>query len=50
MIRDDNGILTDKRKEMIKEELGDTLWYIATLAFELEIEFDDIAIKITLKN
>lgn len=42
-IRDDAGILTDTRKEEIKDELGDVLWYIAQVATELHLELSEIA-------
>ncbi len=31
LYRDDNGKLTDKRKEAIKKELGDCCWYLSNL-------------------
>lgn len=43
MFRDDGGVMTDARKEEIKKELGDVLWYLAQIATELEIPFDEIA-------
>lgn len=43
MYRDDAGILTDARKQDIKKELGDVLWYVAMVAFECGIQLDDVA-------
>lgn len=43
MYRDDNGVLTPERKDLIKKELGDVLWYLAQIATELEMELDDVA-------
>jgi len=43
VIRDSDGIVTPEKKEEIKKELGDVLWYIANLAIELDIELEDIA-------
>ncbi|MDD2909887.1 MAG: nucleoside triphosphate pyrophosphohydrolase family protein [Candidatus Pacebacteria bacterium] len=43
VIRDNNGIITQEKKEEIKKELGDVLWYIANLAHELNIDLEDIA-------
>ncbi|MGI6341259.1 MAG: nucleoside triphosphate pyrophosphohydrolase family protein [Minisyncoccales bacterium] len=43
VIRDNNGIITQEKKEEIKKELGDVLWYIANLAYELNIDLEDIA-------
>ncbi len=42
-MRDDNGIITDEKKEALKKELGDLVWYIAALAIELNLSFNDIA-------
>lgn len=35
--RDDLGMVTDVRREKIEKEIGDTLWYLAQLCNELEI-------------
>jgi NTP pyrophosphatase (non-canonical NTP hydrolase) len=43
MIRDDDGILTPERREGVKKELGDVLWYIAALAREIDVTMEDIA-------
>jgi len=43
VIRDENGTMDSKSKEMIKKELGDVLWYMSQLASELGIDLDDIA-------
>ena len=44
MWRDDDGILTDERKELLKKELGDVMWYIAKMASNLEYTLEDIAV------
>lgn len=41
--RDDDGVLTEERREMLKKELGDVLWYIAQFATETGIDLDDLA-------
>ncbi len=41
--RDDYGVMTEKKLEEIKKEMGDCLWYHARLADVLEIEFNDVA-------
>jgi NTP pyrophosphatase (non-canonical NTP hydrolase) len=41
--RDNDGELTDEKREIIADELGDVLWYAAALAMELGISLDDIA-------
>ncbi|MDD2547964.1 MAG: nucleoside triphosphate pyrophosphohydrolase family protein [Candidatus Pacebacteria bacterium] len=43
IIRDENGIVSKEKKEEIKKELGDVLWYIANLAYELDIKLEEIA-------
>ena len=45
IIRDDNGVVSKEKKELIKMELSDCLWYIANLASELGLSLDDIAIS-----
>jgi NTP pyrophosphatase (non-canonical NTP hydrolase) len=42
-IRDDNADFDKLDRENIKKELGDILWYIAVVADDLGISFDDIA-------
>jgi len=43
MLRDDNGILTETRRTAMQKELGDVLWYVASLATELDTSLNDIA-------
>ena len=40
---DGEGKMSKERKEAIKEELGDVLWYLAVLAHDLGISLEDIA-------
>lgn len=35
--------LTPERRQTIKDELGDVLWYVATLAEELDVYLSDVA-------
>lgn len=42
-IRDDNGILTDEKKEELKKELGDVLWYLSQISTEIGASLEDIA-------
>ena len=44
MIRDNEGYVSDEKRELLKKELGDCLWYIANLARELALDLDDIAV------
>lgn len=43
IFRDDNGTITAERREGIKQELGDCLWYAAQLATAFDFTFDEIA-------
>lgn len=42
-IRDDEADFDKLKKEKIKKELGDVLWYIAVIAHDLEIDLNEIA-------
>lgn len=41
--RDNDGNFTDAKKIELAYELGDALWYIACIAYDLEISLEDIA-------
>lgn len=43
IIRDNGGIITPEATEEIKAELGDTLWYIASMCENLGITLEDVA-------
>lgn len=43
IIRDDNGVITDERREALRGELGDVLWYLANLCSELDLGLEDVA-------
>lgn len=43
LYRDANGEVTPELKEAIKLEMGDVLWPLANLAWDLGIMFDDVA-------
>ena len=42
MMRDDNSILTDERKEKIVAEASDCIWYVARICTELGITLEDL--------
>lgn len=44
-LRDDNGKITDERKNEIVKELGDVAWMLAEICTDLGIEFEDIFVK-----
>ena len=43
LIRDKNYQLDEEFKDAVKKELGDVLWYIAAICFELGISMEDVA-------
>lgn len=43
IIRDHGGSISEEKKQEIKKELGDVLWYIAQLSTELGFSFDEVA-------
>lgn len=43
LIRDNGGIIDDKVKEAIVAELGDTMWYMASMCYNLGIPFNQVA-------
>ena len=45
IIRDKDGIVSPEDREEIGKELGDTLWYVATVARYLDIPLSKIAEK-----
>jgi NTP pyrophosphatase (non-canonical NTP hydrolase) len=43
VMRDNNGIISEEKKEEIKKEIGDVLWYIASLCSELGFTMEEAA-------
>ena len=43
IIRDKNGIADPDDKDALKKELGDVLWYLATVARYLDIPLSEVA-------
>lgn len=43
IIRDDGSAVSEEKKEEIKKELGDVLWYIARLSAELGFTINEVA-------
>ncbi|OGL71120.1 hypothetical protein A3B32_02320 [Candidatus Uhrbacteria bacterium RIFCSPLOWO2_01_FULL_53_9] len=41
--RDDQGVLSEERRQALREELGDVLWYLSQVATELDVDLDEIA-------
>lgn len=43
VLRDNNSVFTDEKKEEIAKEIGDVLWYVAVLSHDIGYSLDDIA-------
>jgi NTP pyrophosphatase (non-canonical NTP hydrolase) len=43
VLRDNKGEINDERRDNIKKELGDVLWYLSQLGTELGLSLNDIA-------
>lgn len=43
ILRDKDGIVSDKDQELIVKELGDTLWYIASIARYMDVDLSEVA-------
>jgi NTP pyrophosphatase (non-canonical NTP hydrolase) len=43
VIRDNDGVLTDQVRDAVAKELGDTMWYLAVLANEMDYDLATIA-------
>ena len=44
VLRDNDGVFTDEKKIEMAKEVGDVLWYIATISHDLGYTLEDIAI------
>lgn len=44
VIRDDNGIISEAKKQDLGKEIGDVLWYVAALCDELGLDFNQVAL------
>ncbi len=43
IIRNDEGVVSDEKRESIRSEIGDVLWYLSQLSRVLGIPFEDAA-------
>lgn len=43
VIRDDKAVLTDEKREALKKEIGDVLWYLSQLSRVLGYAFSEVA-------
>lgn len=45
VVRNDGGAVSDEKREDLKKELGDVLWYLSELATVLNVSLEDVAKK-----
>lgn len=43
IFRDENGRLTKEKKQELKKELGDVLWYLSQLSLQLGFSLSEVA-------
>ena len=43
LLRDKDGVLTDEDREEIAKELGDVIWYVASIARYLDVPLSEVA-------
>jgi NTP pyrophosphatase (non-canonical NTP hydrolase) len=43
VIRDNDGVLIDQVRDAVAKEIGDVLWYVSVLAFEMDYDLNEIA-------
>ena len=43
ILRDDNGVVTNEKRQDLIGELGDVLWYVAMVAEEIDWDLSSIA-------
>lgn len=43
VIRDNESVLTDPVRDAVAKEIGDVLWYVAVLAYEMDYDLNSIA-------
>jgi NTP pyrophosphatase (non-canonical NTP hydrolase) len=43
VLRDDSGVMSPEKKEELKKELGDVLWYLAQISTEIGLSLEEVA-------
>src|SRR5580704_14429403 len=43
VLRNDNGVMSEEKRQALKFELGDVIWYVSQIARVLNFEFSDVA-------
>jgi NTP pyrophosphatase (non-canonical NTP hydrolase) len=45
LLRDDDGVLTEDRRQALIKEIGDVCWYVSTICTELDIPLSEVALR-----
>lgn len=45
VLRDDDGVVTDEKRNAILGELGDVMWYLSQTCTELGIDLEEVALN-----
>lgn len=43
ILRDDKAVLSEEKRQLLVKELGDVLWYVATLCKHLDVSLEELA-------
>ncbi|KKW32407.1 MAG: MazG nucleotide pyrophosphohydrolase domain protein [Parcubacteria group bacterium GW2011_GWA1_53_13] len=43
IVRDQKSVITEEKRELLKKEIGDVLWYSSQLARAFDLSFEEIA-------
>ncbi len=43
ILRDDHSVISEEKRDELKKELGDVLWYLAQVATEFKLSLRDVA-------
>jgi NTP pyrophosphatase (non-canonical NTP hydrolase) len=43
LLRDQDGVIDEEFRQAIKKELGDVLWYLTAMAYELGFSLEEVA-------
>lgn len=43
IVRDQGSVISEEKRELLKKEIGDVLWYASQIAYAFDLSFDEIA-------
>ncbi len=43
VVRDSNSEISEEKRELLKKEIGDVLWYASQIALAFDLSFDEVA-------